>query len=116
MPAGVVFPDISPDVFPNAFGGKSQPDEPSNNVQEDIAPIWNTMFLVPRHIKDEIVVVGNHGDAWVLGAVNPSSGTASLHEVVRGFADLWHSGWSLLRTILLASRDAEEYDPIGSTE
>jgi len=87
-----------------------------NNVRESVAPIWNTMFVVPGHIKDEIVVVGNHRDAWVLGAVDPSSGTASLHEVVRGFADLWHSGWRPLRTILLASWDAEEYGLIGSTE
>lgn len=44
----------------------------------------------------------------VLGAVDPSSGTASVHEVVRGFGALLKKGWKPLRTIVFASWDAEE--------
>lgn len=32
---------------------------------------------------DRIVVVGNHHDAWVMGAVDPSSGSSTLMEIVR---------------------------------
>lgn len=54
--------------------------------------------------------------AWVMGAVDPSSGTASLHEVIRGLGHLSRLGWRPLRTIIIASWDAEEYGLIGSTE
>lgn len=46
--------------------------------------------------------------AWVLGAVDPSSGTVSVHEVIRGFGRLMKIGWRPLRTIVIASWDAEE--------
>ena len=52
----------------------------------------------------------------MLGATDPSSGTASLHEVIRGFGALLARGWKPLRTILIASWDAEEYGLVGSTE
>lgn len=47
-------------------------------------------------------------EAWVMGAVDPTSGTVSLHEVVRGFGALLKSGWKPLRNIVFASWDAEE--------
>lgn len=31
-------------------------------VDDKIIPIWNTMGVIPGHIKDEVVVVGNHRD------------------------------------------------------
>lgn len=46
--------------------------------------------------------------AWVLGAVDPSSGTVSVHEAIRGFGHLMKKGWKPLRTIVIASWDAEE--------
>lgn len=46
--------------------------------------------------------------AWVLGAADPSSGTVSVHEVVRGLGALLQEGWKPLRTILITSWDAEE--------
>lgn len=46
--------------------------------------------------------------AWVMGAADPTSGTVSLHEVIRGFGALLRSGWRPLRTVLFASWDAEE--------
>lgn len=54
------------------------------------------------------MVVGNHRDAWVLGAADPSSGTASVYDVVRGFQTLREKGWKPMRSILVASWDAEE--------
>ena len=74
------------------------------------------MALIPGHIGTEVVILGNHRDAWVMGAADPSSGTTTVHEVIRGLGTLYKKGWKPLRTILLASWDAEEYGLIGSTE
>jgi len=62
------------------------------------------------------VLVGNHRDAWVMGAADPSSGTVAFHEVIRGLGALLREGWKPLRTIVIASWDAEEYGLVGSTE
>jgi N-acetylated-alpha-linked acidic dipeptidase len=43
-----------------------------------------------------------------MGATDPSSGTAAVHEVVRGLGALRRAGWAPRRTILFASWDAEE--------
>ncbi|KAK0475812.1 Zn-dependent exopeptidase [Armillaria novae-zelandiae] len=87
-----------------------------NHVDDKVTPIWNTMAVIPGYITDEIVVLGNHRDAWVMGASDPTSGTASIAETIRGFGVLMRKGWKPLRTIVIASWDAEEYGLIGSTE
>ncbi|OJA18557.1 hypothetical protein AZE42_04016 [Rhizopogon vesiculosus] len=87
-----------------------------NNVDEKITPIWNVMGVIPGHIKNEVVVLGAHRDAWVTGASDPISGTVSVSEAIRGFGALLRKGWRPLRTILIASWDGEEYGLIGSTE
>ncbi|KAJ7065233.1 Zn-dependent exopeptidase [Mycena amicta] len=87
-----------------------------NHVDANVTPIWNAMAAIPGHVRDEVVVFGGHRDAWVMGAEDPISGTASMHEVVRGFGKLLKAGWRPLRTIIFASWDAEEYGLIGSTE
>lgn len=46
-----------------------------------------------------------------MGAADPTSGTVSLHEIVRGYGALLRTGWKPLRTILFASWDAEEVLP-----
>lgn len=56
----------------------------------------------------QVVAIGNHRDAWILGASDPSSGTAVTHEVYKGLGALLKKGWKPLRTILIASWDAEE--------
>ncbi|KAG8683917.1 hypothetical protein FRC09_015726 [Ceratobasidium sp. 395] len=74
------------------------------------------MAVIPGHVRNEVVLVGNHRDAWVLGAADPTSGTVTVHEIVKGLGELLKQGWKPLRTIVLASWDAEEYGLIGSTE
>ena len=32
---------------------------------------------------DELVMLGNHRDAWIFGAADPSSGTAAMMELSR---------------------------------
>ncbi|KAF5340153.1 hypothetical protein D9758_016846 [Tetrapyrgos nigripes] len=87
-----------------------------NHVNRAVTPIWNTMAAIPGHVRNEIVLVGCHRDAWVLGAADPISGTAALSEIVRGFGELLRSGWNPLRTIIIASWDGEEHGLLGSTE
>jgi len=52
----------------------------------------------------------------VFGAIDPSSGTSVLLEVVRAFGEMVKSGWKPRRTIVFCSWGAEEHGLIGSTE
>jgi N-acetylated-alpha-linked acidic dipeptidase len=60
--------------------------------------------------------VGNHRDAWVYGAVDPSSGSTSMLEAAHGIGALLRQGWRPKRTIVFCSWDAEEEGLVGSTE
>lgn len=84
----------------------------NNQVNDAVSPIWNAMAVVPGHVRSEIVVVGCHRDAWVMGAADPTSGTAALVEVVKGFGELLRKGWRPLKTVVFASWDAEEVGPM----
>ena len=42
--------------------------------------------------SDHTVIMGNHRDAWVFGAVDPNSGTAALMEIARAFSVLRKDG------------------------
>ena len=79
--------------------------------------IWDVVARIDgNEEKDRWVVLGNHRDAWVFGAVDPNSGSSTMLEVGRGFGELLKQGWKPRRTIILCSWDAEEYGLIGSTE
>jgi N-acetylated-alpha-linked acidic dipeptidase len=65
---------------------------------------------------DEWVILGNHRDAWVYGAVDPSSGTASMLELTRDLGQLLKRGIRPKRTLVFCSWDGEEYALTGSTE
>jgi len=79
--------------------------------------LWDVVARIDgNEEKDRWVVMGNHRDAWVFGAVDPNSGSATMLEVARGFGQLIKSGWKPRRTIILCSWDGEEYGLIGSTE
>jgi len=82
-----------------------------------IRTIWDVIGKIKgSEYPDNWVVVGNHRDAWVYGAVDPNSGTAAMLEAVHGFGALIKAGWKPKRTIVVASWDAEEEGLIGSTE
>ena len=79
--------------------------------------IWDVIGRVKgTNDSDDEVVVGNHRDAWVYGAVDPNSGTAAMLEAVHGVGGLLKDGWKPKRTIVFCSWDAEEEGLIGSTE
>jgi N-acetylated-alpha-linked acidic dipeptidase len=79
--------------------------------------IWDVIARIPGATDPHHeVVAGNHRDAWVYGASDPSSGTAAMLETVHGLGVLLAHGWRPNRTIVIASWDAEEEGMIGSTE
>ncbi|KAA6461001.1 M28 family peptidase [Acidobacteria bacterium AB60] len=79
--------------------------------------IWDVIGTVKgTDDSDDEVLVGNHRDAWVYGAVDPNSGTAAMLEAVHGVGALIKDGWKPRRTIVFCSWDAEEEGLIGSTE
>ena len=79
--------------------------------------IWNVVARIDgNEEKDRWVILGNHRDAWVFGAVDPNSGSSAMLEVARGFGELLKQGWKPRRTIVFCSWDAEEYGLVGSTE
>ncbi len=79
--------------------------------------IWDVIGTLPgKDLASEQVIVGNHRDAWVYGAVDPSSGTAAMLEALHGVGVLLREGWRPRRTLVFCSWDAEEEGLIGSTE
>jgi N-acetylated-alpha-linked acidic dipeptidase len=79
--------------------------------------IWDVIGRIPgTQLPNDVIVAGNHRDAWVYGAVDPNSGTAAMLEAVHGVGELLKSGWRPRRTVIFASWDAEEQGLIGSTE
>jgi N-acetylated-alpha-linked acidic dipeptidase len=79
--------------------------------------IWDVIGKIEGSQEpDAWVVVGNHRDAWVYGAVDPNSGTAAMLEAAHGIGTLLRQGWRPRRTIVFCSWDAEEEGLIGSTE
>jgi len=84
-------------------------------MDEGLKPIYNVVARIAG-TTDQVVVVGNHRDAWTPGAVDPNSGSAAMLEVARALGAAVKAGWKPKRTILLCSWDAEEYGLVGSTE
>lgn len=91
------------------------------HLEQDYAlrTIWDVIGTIPGSDPaqtEDWVIAGNHRDAWVFGAVDPSSGTVAMLEAVHGLGELLKQGWRPRRTVVVASWDAEEEGLIGSTE
>lgn len=87
------------------------------NIEFSTKTIWDVITRIDGAVeKDRWVVLGNHRDAWVFGAVDPNSGTTAMLEVGRGLGQLVKAGWKPRRSLVLCSWDAEEQGLIGSTE
>jgi N-acetylated-alpha-linked acidic dipeptidase len=65
---------------------------------------------------EKLVILGNHLDAWIYGAVDPSSGTAALLETARALGAAVKKGHRPRRTIVFAVWDGEEPLLGGSTQ
>jgi len=86
-------------------------------MEYKIRKIWNVIAMLKGEAEPERwVMIGNHRDAWVYGAVDPGSGTAATLEMCRALGSAVHQGWKPRRSLLYASWDGEEYGLVGSTE
>lgn len=71
-----------------------------NLIDSWITPIWDVIGVVNGTCEDEVVILGNHRDAWVIGgAADPNSGTAVLVELSKAFGKLLETGWKPKRTM-----------------
>jgi N-acetylated-alpha-linked acidic dipeptidase len=82
-----------------------------------IKPVYDVIAKIPGStFPDEWVLRGNHHDAWVNGAEDPTSGMVAVLEEGRAMGELLKAGWKPKRTIILCAWDGEEPGLLGSTE
>jgi N-acetylated-alpha-linked acidic dipeptidase len=80
-------------------------------------PLYNVIARIDGALApDQWIIHGNHHDAWVNGASDPTSGQVALMEEGRALGELLKTGWRPKRTIVLAAWDGEEWGLLGSTE
>lgn len=84
---------------------------------------WDTKTLYDviatmkgSEFPDEWIVSGNHHDAWVNGAEDPTSGMVSELEQARAIGELVKKGYRPKRTLVFCAWDGEEPALLGSTE
>lgn len=83
----------------------------------DTKTLYDVVAELPGAVyPDEWIIRGNHHDAWVNGAEDPSSGMAALLEEARGLGELVKRGWRPKRTLVYVGWDGEEQGLLGSTE
>ena len=82
-----------------------------------LKPVYDVIAKIPGStLPDEWVIRGNHHDAWVNGADDPTSGMVAVLEEARAFGEMLKAGWKPKRTIILCAWDGEEPGLLGSTE
>src|SRR6476620_6602501 len=70
------------------------------SMDYQVRKIWNVISRIDgAEEKDRWVVMGNHRDAWVFGAVDPNSGTTAMLETARAFGAMLKQGWKPRRSI-----------------
>lgn len=83
----------------------------------DLAPAYDVIATLEGSERpDQLVIRGNHHDAWVNGARDPISGLVALLAEARAIGELVRTGWRPKRTLIFAAWDAEEPGLLGSTE
>lgn len=82
-------------------------------MEESQVIAYDVVGTIKGEIED-VVVIGNHRDAWGAGAADPNSGSAILNELVRGFGLAVQLGWRPLRTLVFISWDGHEMGFWGS--
>lgn len=87
-----------------------------NNNTYVFTDLYNVIGLYEGLDPSNLIVIGNHRDAWIKGgAADPNSGSAVLLEVARALGELFKLGFKPQSSIMLASWDGEEYALLGST-
>ncbi|XP_042222207.1 N-acetylated-alpha-linked acidic dipeptidase 2-like [Homarus americanus] len=90
-------------------------DVNNNNTQ---TTTHNVVGIITGHEEpDRYVILGNHLDAWILGALDPNSGTAAMLELSRVLLQLHNeTGWRPRRSLVFCGWGAEEYGIVASVE
>ncbi len=84
---------------------------------ERVEPMRSVIGVIRgREEPEKLVILGNHHDAWIYGAVDPSSGTAAILEVARALGEAVKKGHRPRRTIVFTVWDGEEALLGGSTQ
>ncbi|XP_069102028.1 putative N-acetylated-alpha-linked acidic dipeptidase isoform X2 [Argopecten irradians] len=87
-----------------------------NNLEE-VKTVRNVIGYIRGEVEpDRYIMLGNHHDSWVFGAIDPLSGSAVLTEIIRVLGNMLKQGLRPRRTIVFGSWGAEEHGLIGSTE
>ena len=116
---GAVVPDAWRGALPVTyhFGGKTPTVHLKLEFNWDIKPIYDVIAKMKgSEFPDQWIIRGNHRDAWVNGADDPTSGQVAMMEEARSIAELTKTGWKPKRTIVYAAWDGEEQGLLGSTE
>lgn len=72
----------------------------TNEMEDKYTPLWNTIGIINGTSPDEVIVIGNHRDAWLIGgAADPNSGSAVMVELAKAFGKLQEAGWKPKRTM-----------------
>jgi len=87
------------------------------DMEEHVRPVWNVIGrLRTKNTSKRYLLIGNHRDSWVHGAIDPNSGTTVSLCAMQALGALVKRGWEPRLEIRFASWDAEEQGLIGSTE
>ena len=78
------------------------------NNKLKVLPIYNVIGTIHgREEPDRYVLIGNHGDSWVYGAIDAFTGTAVTTEIARVLVEMKNSGWGPRRTRKVKKRKIE---------
>ncbi len=116
---GAVVPDSWRGALPITYHAGPGPARVHLKLAFDwsLKTIYNVIARIEgSQYPDEWVIAGNHHDAWVNGAEDPTSGMVTVMEEARAFGELLKQGWRPKRTIILCAWDGEEQGLLGSTE
>ena len=77
--------------------------ETTNELVEE--KLQNVVGIIKGHVEpDRYVIVGNHRDSLVYGAVDPSAGTAVMVHIAAAISETMRAfGWRPRRTLILVS-------------
>ena len=68
-----------------------------DTTQKHLLGYVHNCHPVSHCTTDRYVLLGNHRDSWVFGAVDPSSGTAAMMELSRVMGKLVKAGTLLMK-------------------
>ncbi|XP_040061678.1 glutamate carboxypeptidase 2-like [Ixodes scapularis] len=87
------------------------------NNKFEVKTCYNIIGTIKGAVEpDRYSVTGTHHDAWLYGAVDPSSATAALIELTRLLGNEVRRGWRPRRTMVFCIWGAEEIAIAGSQE